>query len=585
MPRGDAGFGVLRCDTFGVHHEREPGDHVAPRPSWERTTVVILLVATSLLRVFYVFHYRIDSDEPQHLHVVWGWAHGLLQYRDVFDNHAPLFHMMCAPLVALIGERSDIVFLMRLAMLPLYAVVLWSVYALGRALYCRSVGLWSAALTALFPSVFLTALEFRTDDLWVLLWLLALVVLSSERPTVRRAALAGLLLGMAMSVSLKTVLLVLALAAATPGAVVLTHGRWRPLPGGVLARCALAFILGLAIVPAILVGVFATRGALGPLLYGAVIHNTLPGLGEWHAHPLRPVFLVPILPAVWYGARALVHRAPTAALGFRRALLFLASGLVFALLVGVWPIVSPEDFLPVAAVGPLFLVATVLTRPPPPVTRPARHALAPRTALLLLVGAEALVVLGVGTPWDGRARAETAFLADVLRLTRPHEYVMDLKGETIFRPRPFFYVIEAVTKTRLRQALIADSIPERLIATRTRVVVPDQKGFPPRARAFMNANYLSVGSLRVLGRLLGPPSRTGPTSIPFEVVIPARYAIVTDGAACAGSLDGAPYDGPRDLRPGLHEFHAAAGEGQLALIWASALQRGFSPFAAARPCG
>ena len=37
-------------------------------------------------------------------------------------------------------------------------------------------------------------------------------------------------------------------------------------------------------------------------------------------------------------------------------------------------------------------------------------------------------------------------LADVLRLSRPQEYVMDLKGETVFRRRPFYYTIEAVTK-------------------------------------------------------------------------------------------------------------------------------------------
>lgn len=56
------------------------------------------LVAASLLALMIIFrivnmlHYRFDSDEPQHLHVIWGWVHGFVQYRDLFDNHMPLFH-------------------------------------------------------------------------------------------------------------------------------------------------------------------------------------------------------------------------------------------------------------------------------------------------------------------------------------------------------------------------------------------------------------------------------------------------------------------------------------------------------------
>ena len=36
-----------------------------------------LLALTILLKLFFVFRYGFDTDEPQHLHVVWGWASGL----------------------------------------------------------------------------------------------------------------------------------------------------------------------------------------------------------------------------------------------------------------------------------------------------------------------------------------------------------------------------------------------------------------------------------------------------------------------------------------------------------------------------
>src|SRR5262247_3871022 len=74
----------------------------------ERWTLAALPAAMLGLRLPYVFAYPFDSDEPQHLHVAWAWTRGLLQYRDVFDNHAPLFHMLSAPLVALFGETPRI---------------------------------------------------------------------------------------------------------------------------------------------------------------------------------------------------------------------------------------------------------------------------------------------------------------------------------------------------------------------------------------------------------------------------------------------------------------------------------------------
>jgi hypothetical protein len=446
----------------------------------ERIVLGALLVATALLRLVYVFQYRIDSDEPQHLHVAWGWAHGLLQYRDVFDNHAPLFYILCAPLVAWVGERPAILFVMRLAMLPLYAVGLWSVYAIGAALYSRRVAWWGVVLAALFPSFFLTALEFRTDDLWTVLWLVALVVLVRGHASACRSALAGLLLGAALAASLKTVLLLLALAAATAGALVLSRGRRRQRPAVAVTRHALALGMGLAIIPAALTGFFAARGALAVFLYGTVLHNAVPGIGAWHADLLRPLLVAAILPALWFAALALVRGAPTAGLALRGALVFLAAGVFVTLLVGVWPIITPEDFLPVAPLAPLFVVALLLMDPPSARMQRWLPRVSPERALLLLAGTEAALVLIIGTPWEGQARQDVRLLADVLRLTRPHEYVMDLKGETVFRRRPFYYTIEAVTKARLRQGWLADTIPERLIATRTRVVV-DARGFPPRA--------------------------------------------------------------------------------------------------------
>src|SRR6266849_5429986 len=95
----------------------------------EYARVLTLLAALLLLQVTYLFRYHVNMDELQHLHVVWGWAHGRLQYRDVFDNHAPLFHLLCTPLFLAFGERPEVLYLMRLAMIPFYILALRS---LGR---------------------------------------------------------------------------------------------------------------------------------------------------------------------------------------------------------------------------------------------------------------------------------------------------------------------------------------------------------------------------------------------------------------------------------------------------------------------
>src|SRR5262249_33462381 len=156
------------------------------------TLFFLLLIA---LKIAYASSLRIDSDETQHLHVVWGWANGLLPYRDLFDNHSPLFQFLYSPLVRMLGERADIVVPMRLAVIPLYLICLWLAYKLGRLLFERRLGLWAAVLAGAFPTFFIKSSEFRTDDLWAAVWLFAVWVLVRPPFKIRNALFFGLALG------------------------------------------------------------------------------------------------------------------------------------------------------------------------------------------------------------------------------------------------------------------------------------------------------------------------------------------------------------------------------------------------------
>ena len=115
----------------------------------ERWTLAVIAATSLALRAICYFRFRFDSDEPQHLHVAWGWATGLVQYRDLFDNHAPLFHILTAPILKALGERDDILLYMRAPMLPLYAVVLCATWIIARRFWSTRVAVAATILLRL----------------------------------------------------------------------------------------------------------------------------------------------------------------------------------------------------------------------------------------------------------------------------------------------------------------------------------------------------------------------------------------------------------------------------------------------------
>jgi hypothetical protein len=122
---------------------------------------------------------------------------------------------------------------------------------------------------------------------------------------------------------------------------------------------------------------------------------------------------------------------------------------------------------------------------------------------------------------------------------------------------------------------VPDDIAERLVATRTNVVTNDNERFPPTGRAFMLDNYLPVGALRVAGKLLEVDA-SGRSE--FELALPGRYAMLSPLGSPAGSLDGRPMTGPRELDAGAHVVDGAVPTLPLALLWADAAELGLSPF-------
>jgi Dolichyl-phosphate-mannose-protein mannosyltransferase len=503
---------------------------VRERLKGERLLLGLLAAAALLLRAVAFFRYRFDSDEQQHLHVVWGWTAGLVQYRDVFDNHAPLFHMSMAPLLAMLGERADILLWMRIPMLALFAVVLWATYDLARRLWDGRVAVWAVVLLALFPPFFLKSLEFRIDNLWNALWMLALVgLVRGWRPFA-----IGLLLGCALAVSMKTTLLVATVVGA--GAIVwsLRPDARRLKP----TRAVLEALAGFALVPMALATYFLAVGAFDELVYCNFIFNgRLATMRKelWIGRIAFP-FLCAALVWVAWRFRAITDDAWK----YFLAVLVAVYGVTVSCL---WVAVSPRDFLTMMPVGAMFAAA-----------------------LLQFRGRAIAALLSVAALWYYTDRFENntdwhiTMMNQVLRLSRPGEMLLDHKGETIYRRRPFYPALEYVTRMQLARGIIADTIPEDVVRTRTYVAQADGPMLPPRTRAFLSANFLDMGRLRTAGQWLQDDGS-------FSIAIPGEYVIVSErGEVLSARVYPA---GPHRVPP--------TGE-KLAVMWAPAFRRGHSPF-------
>jgi hypothetical protein len=529
------------------------------------------------LRYFYVTGQPWDSDEPQHLHVVWAWANGLLPYKDVFDNHSPLFQAMSAPLFGLLGERVDIVTIMRWAITPFSALILVLTYHIGLRLFSARVALWGTLLAAQFPDLYSQLVEYRPDIFWGAMWLSALAILIGGKPQPRRLFAAGFAFGVAFATSMKTVFLIITVLAT---GVVVWLLRFM-IPGETSARekswchlikCFLAAVAGALIIPLVVIAFFAWKGGLGQMYYCVITHNIVSEGNPWRmvlqrSHDIRFWLFIPmILGGLW-----LVKRDDDRDRALRRLFFLSVIGLFCPLLFSLWPLVSKQDFIP------FFPIVTLVLSYPVVRLGEWLRSKCGTPALLLpafLASVELIWMVSSRPPWKPANQRNVAIISDALKLTNPGETVFDAKGQTIFRPRPYYYVFEQITREKVERNQLQDDAPKRLITARTPVAVPSYWLTPATAR-FIDQNYVSVGSVLVLGKKLIPSASR---HIQFEIVIPEKYTIIGKDGPISGTLDNIELSGPRDLSAGEHDLAVDAPVNSIAVIWSRAIQKGYTPF-------
>lgn len=555
---------------------RRIADYFALSYPYEFTSAASLFVALIFLRVITVTHYKFAIDESQHLHVVWGWARGFVQYRDLADNHMPLFHILCAPIYNLMGDRGTILYWMRIILQPLYIIAFWCTYRIGSLLFSRRVGVWAAILVGLSYDYAFCSVEFRTDNLWAPLWLLCLSVLLGGALTMRRALISGFLMGLCFGVSMKTLLLVMSTVIAGSMTLIFVGRERLGIGWGQILGALTAFLATALIVPATIMAAFALDGIWPQFRYWVFDHNVVPGLSNQPAWWV--IFFAVGFPLVALGARRLVSATPETIVAARRSFVLVTAGFFFTALVSFWPFLSRQDYLPFYPLAFVICTGAVLTI----LDHSARNRniakiwrVMPMPALFGIC--ELLVALLVHPFWENKAKLESDLLRATLKLTDPGDFVFDRRGEMVFRQRCFYPIIETFTEERIRRGLMEDNAIQRCIDTRTCVAV--LPGAMPEATfRFLEQNYLPVGDrLRVAGLLLHSPMDG--KNFDFETVIPASYKIIArDVGTVMGLLDGERYEGQeRFLSPGTHTFVQTSTGHDLVVFWAQAVDRNFRP--------
>src|ERR1051325_3335976 len=474
-----------------------------------------LLAAAVAVRVGLIFRYRFDSDEPQHMHVAWGWAHGLAQYRDVFDNHMPLFHLLSSPLFAATGDDPRLLYAARLSMLPLFLAALFFVWRIARSLFGERAAWWSAALAALVPPFFLGSLEYRTDDLWLVLWLAVIAVAVGNSSPTRKAAIGGLLLGGAFGVSMKSTLYVAVLIVALLATFLLTMRRAPLPPRGLVAKCAAIAVATTSVIPLLIAGGLAATGLWKPFVYGVFAHNAVPFVHAWHV-----LWFIPLYFVIRTIALRIAHSDAEPALARRRLFAFLACGVYLALYASFAPMTNLETYLP------WYPLAVIMATPL--LMRHERWLPSLAAAMVPLIGVTA-------QPWRNDAERSIVLVEEVLALTQPSETVMDLKGETVFRSRPYYFVLEAVTNLKLGVGAMRDTIADTLVESRT-YVVAGVSLLPPPARRFVERYYVPWGAVHVAGAQLRP-LRDG-LAESFDIGVPGPYVVLGERGVVRATIDG-----------------------------------------------
>lgn len=510
-----------------------------------------------VVRVIAIFRFQHDIDESQNLHIVYGWMNGELPYRDRFDNHAPLFAWMFAPLAAWVGENANIVIFARLALWPIGLAVLFLIFRLVLEVANREIAWWTIALCLALADWSLKSVEFRPDVVWAGFWFLALWILLRRLRHLRTrdGFFLGLTLGFALLASIKTTLLVPALAVACLLAVVFCPSLRSQFSILRVAGFGSVVLFGFLIPPVLGFGALLAAGTeLAQIRFCLldVNQSTLDSIRIGFASGL---FVLMVFLSVW------IFRRQNDGID-RIGVLFATASTYLILLLAMAPELRKQTFL---VIYPLLIFLALQFFWSIGMSRFLWRSLA---ALACLIAFAHFTI--ESKLWRDGMREQRALLAQVLKLTDENEYLLDGRGETIFVKRPVYLAFVAVTTDAVESGQLGAPNLANLVDFPTSVAIGNLDGLPRDYREYLKTNFLvsDDGQLRAAGVAIQPSWMDGHWIDEVSVMLPGKYVIVKRGKVV---------NHVNIKKAGRHTFNFGQDRTRGFLIWEEAWSDGFRP--------
>lgn len=261
-------------------------------PRWLRMALWGLIAVPCALQAYEVFYRGIDPDELEHLHAAYCVWRGDVPYRDFFEHHAPGLYYALQPVLLLQGARLSVLWTGRCLMWGCSLATLLLTGRLARRWGGRSSGLAAMALLAWTTAFHVKGIELRPDVPAALLLLVAVgqFTFATGGGSWRRFFRVGLLAGLALLFTQKSLVPAAGIALAACLARQVTRSATTESAGAVLARVAVPLAAGVCAVWGIASLLFVSAGAAGEFW-----HSTWYQLWIWPVRSSRWEHLRPTL--------------------------------------------------------------------------------------------------------------------------------------------------------------------------------------------------------------------------------------------------------------------------------------------------
>lgn len=540
--------------------------------------IALVLIGFSLLIRGYLLANRwLDPDETQHLHAAWTVTQGQLLYRDFWENHTPLFYYCLSPLILLLDEGVQIIFVARGVMFLLVLGILYATYKITKICYGTQVAILGVLLLTYMVTFTQKAIEVRPDVPLVLLELVSLYLFIKACQSKSEVAaevivkedsrvfagkfgqspfiISGFCLGTAFLFSPKALFPFIAISLAffifrclhRNIRIILQHMKpWFFFFAAFCSPILLCLVF------------FMIHGALRDFIEWILIHNftypdrfsPIPGvirserIGGW----------IMIIGGIFITVLDFIRQRAIDATQGIPLVSYLVMVLVYIFLM---PAPYPQTqllFLPLAAMYGGLFVKRVAEKAFSPWNNSPNTAISQMSYKFLYHGTLIACffscifmpfhsLLSEATPFSKTNQRQLKTMEFVLKGTSASDVIFDGTGLYIFRPHAYFYsnLVKGI-RMLIKNGTIPNNIPENLVEKQCKIVIYDYRirDLPNDIQEFLRTNYVRImDEVHIAGKQL-TKEELSDQPIRFRILVPGTYTVERKEKSADVFIDGKP---------------------------------------------